>query len=184
MVHFLPLPFFYAIPLSGQYPVCVSLAVKAAISFWDSPTCSRFSLSCTFINNEKVHLWARVRNIISFLSWMMATSCPYPFCSNPHPPPPHHIRLMAMRGLTRAATIILLSYPESPTEADHSHMPPPPWCMGSLGNSRPMTKIIYICQWASAFSTKRSTIRNSYEFETSLGAVQTRAFSYVIQVIW
>ena len=25
--------------------------------------------------------------------------------------------------------------------------------------------------------------RNSYEFETSLGAVQTRAFSYVIQVI-
>ena len=103
--------------------VCLSLAVKAAISFWVSPTCYGLSMSCTYINHEKLHLLARVRNIISFLSWMMAISCPYPFCPNPHPPPPHHIRLMAMRGLTRAATIILLSYPTSPTEADHSHIP-------------------------------------------------------------
>ena len=99
--------------------VCVSLAVKAAISFWDSPTCSRFSLSRTFINNEKVHLRARVRNIICFHCWMMEISCPYPFCSNPHAPPPHHIRLMAMRGLTRAATIILLSPTEQTTLTSH-----------------------------------------------------------------
>ena len=129
MVHFLPLPFFYAIPLSGQYPVQCSflrLAVKAASShiiqgfldlFWANAT----KLLSNIGNELKFQIRSFGFGCPDECNVMSLPYLPPSACSHNHPP--HHIRLMAMRESIRAATIILLSSPNSPTAAGHSSHP-------------------------------------------------------------